>query len=294
MATLIITYRCNNDCFFCVSFKRDLSLSLRQIAQWADRHIRSGEKVLLSGGEPTIHPDFLEIVAHLHDRGAKPVLQTNARTFDSTAFCDAAVQNGLSGVVASIYGLRATTHNDLTRSTSFDQTIGGIRNLLNSRIRVEVRHLLHARTLPELDLLPRFAAEELPGLRVLTLVACEYEEGAFRHLGRLWHSLKDFNRQVLGAVQVPKQCNLQLRLINMAPCLVAPQIRNLAMRDWLRGIYLNSPFLSPLSTATCLSLDIDRFRYVPACNQCGMLDRCDGILRRYFDIFPEVRSVSPV
>src|SRR5574341_1168684 len=78
--TLIITHRCNQRCEFCfdasnileASIASDMSLTtLNQILTTIRGSIKdiSNFNVTLSGGEPTIHPHFLEFVRHVSDLG---------------------------------------------------------------------------------------------------------------------------------------------------------------------------------------------------------------------------------
>lgn len=295
MGTIVLTYRCNNDCAFCVSFKLEQELSFRRIHDWVERCVRPGDEVLLTGGEPTVHPDILEIIRLISARGARPVVQTNARAFASMEFCEKSLAAGLSAVAASIYGIRPETHNRLTRSRSYSQTLCGIQNLVKSEgVTLEVRHLLVRDTLNELDLVPEFVESSLQGLGVITLVACEYEESALRNIGDAFYSIELFNLKV-GQLQAELIARgLRLRIINMAPCLVSSSLRCCIEPDWLRRVYVGGAFLSPAAEARCITADRDKTTYVDACNRCSRHSSCDGILRRYSEVYRESGRIEPV
>lgn len=81
---LFITERCNLRCPECFNMhnlgKRDMSLEYyqRAVAQFF------GEvgKILLSGGEPTLHPQIQEIIRYNHTHGLKTTVYTNGARLD--------------------------------------------------------------------------------------------------------------------------------------------------------------------------------------------------------------------
>lgn len=70
--TLIITYKCNLHCINCNAncsqAPTDLSMSLNQVNKFINESIQNNyqwKKIRISGGEPTLHKDILEIVTLL-------------------------------------------------------------------------------------------------------------------------------------------------------------------------------------------------------------------------------------
>jgi MoaA/NifB/PqqE/SkfB family radical SAM enzyme len=131
---LFAGYSCNNNCRFCVGAdKRALPEKtteelLREVA--AAR--RKGARILeLIGGECTIRPDFLSIVAAAKKLGIDEVVTaTNGRIFSDPDFAGAAVKAGLDTIIFSVHGHNAAVHDGLTRSPgSFRQLIRGMDNL---------------------------------------------------------------------------------------------------------------------------------------------------------------------
>lgn len=64
---IYLTLRCNLSCRYCVnehnpSESRSLSYPLRGGAEWVEAINRIGRPVILTGGEPSLHPDFFEIL----------------------------------------------------------------------------------------------------------------------------------------------------------------------------------------------------------------------------------------
>lgn len=127
-------YSCNNKCRFCVgSEKRALPEKstaelLREVATARGK----GASVLeLIGGEATIRPDFLKIVAAAKKMGIEEVITaTNGRIFSDPVFARAAVKAGLDTIIFSVHGPTPRVHDALTCVPgSFSQLKRGLANL---------------------------------------------------------------------------------------------------------------------------------------------------------------------
>ncbi|MHA1831800.1 MAG: radical SAM protein, partial [Candidatus Helarchaeota archaeon] len=125
---------CNNNCQFCIIGKTDGQVfDVNAIKHELLNGVKENcTKVVLSGGEPTIHPNFLDIV-HLAKKVGYQKIQviTNGRMFSYINFLNKAVKNGLTEVTFSIHGHNAKIHDELTNvKGSFSQTIQGIKNAI--------------------------------------------------------------------------------------------------------------------------------------------------------------------
>ena len=77
-----ITYRCNSNCLFCAAdngnASNHLELPVEAFAQLLkEQRIGSKDRVVVNGGEPTMHRDFFEILAAIRKAGAYIDLFTN-------------------------------------------------------------------------------------------------------------------------------------------------------------------------------------------------------------------------
>lgn len=137
---LKLGYSCNNRCVHCViagdrqalqdaGMPQDLSTAEWQEALSA--YASAGvDRVVLTGGEVTIRPDFLEIVRCCAEHGFAVGIQTNGRRFALVAVCDAVAQLEDVGLTVALHAATASVHDGITRARgSFNETIRGIRNL---------------------------------------------------------------------------------------------------------------------------------------------------------------------
>lgn len=150
-----LTRRCNTRCLFCHDAERQDGTVVRFEEVAAD--IRAGRargatRLVLSGGEPTVHPRFLEAVAAGRAAGYRWVqVVTNGRMCAYPRFVERAAAAGLDEATVSIHGHTPELHDGLVGVPgAFAQAIAGLRNLRAARrvvsvdvvvCRPNVRHL---------------------------------------------------------------------------------------------------------------------------------------------------------
>lgn len=135
--------RCNERCVFCmVEDEIDQSDDVScDAAVDAIRAQAPGTIIEFFGGEPTIYPQFLELVQEARRLGFDCAIATNARIFHSKSFTAKMAATGAEHlyVRTSLYGDNAPLHDALTRTpNSYVQTAKGVANLLDENILTQV------------------------------------------------------------------------------------------------------------------------------------------------------------
>ncbi len=76
---LEVTDKCNIYCRGCYRLNRAGHSSLEQIKEEINflQEWRNCDNISIAGGEPLIHPNILEIIAYIRERGMKPLILTN-------------------------------------------------------------------------------------------------------------------------------------------------------------------------------------------------------------------------
>ncbi len=132
---LRITGACNNGCLFCLDsgFRPRAPLELEGLLRELEGARAAGaQRIILSGGEPTTHPHYLDLVEAARGLGF-PWIQTitNGRMFAYRPFAARALAAGLSEVTISLHGDSAELHDRLTAVPgAFAQALAGLKNLL--------------------------------------------------------------------------------------------------------------------------------------------------------------------
>jgi MoaA/NifB/PqqE/SkfB family radical SAM enzyme len=172
-----ILHACNQRCAFCwidfdaptMSVEQVRAAIQENLARANGRHV----SIAYTGGEPTMHPQLLELVALAKQLGAQRVhLQTNAV---KAADPKLAAKLGAAGVDEALVSLHASTAADSDRLTAapgtFERSIAGIRNLCEAGVDVVINHVLTAQLAPRFVDFVRFVHARLAHPRLILSVA---------------------------------------------------------------------------------------------------------------------------
>ncbi len=139
-----LSYDCNNHCTFCLDSDAHNG-TMRATAdiktQIIEGRKRGMQRLILSGGEPTMHPNFLDFVKLGRRAGYRKVQTvTNGRMFKYPEFLNKAVENGLDEITFSLHGHTAKLHDALvgTPGAFADETAGLKAALASGRFIVNV------------------------------------------------------------------------------------------------------------------------------------------------------------
>jgi len=135
---LRLTRTCNNQCIFCLDSGNhngeffNYNKLCQKIRKAYNSKTDTKQRIILSGGEPTIHPDYLDIIAYSKQAGFDKVQTiTNGRMFYYKKFAKLTKNNGLDEVTFSLHGHNDELHDKLTGITgSFYQSVEGLKNAL--------------------------------------------------------------------------------------------------------------------------------------------------------------------
>jgi heme d1 biosynthesis radical SAM protein NirJ len=158
--------RCNLACKHCYATSADIDfpgeLGTGEIYRVMDDLQSCGVSVLiLSGGEPLLHPDIFAISRRAKDLGFYVGLSSNG-TLITPANIDSIRNIGYDYVGVSLDGMRATHDLFRRRQGAFDESIAGIRLCREAGIKVGLRFTLTRDNAYELpDLLQLMRDEEI-------------------------------------------------------------------------------------------------------------------------------------
>lgn len=129
-----LTAACNSKCIFCLDAEaqdgrfmafNDICTEIRR-----GREEKGATRLVVSGGEATIHPRFHDAVAYAKSQGYRWVQTvTNGVRMADRDFFHAAVAHGLDEITFSLHGHTPELHDRLT------QTKRGFENLMRAMIR---------------------------------------------------------------------------------------------------------------------------------------------------------------
>ncbi len=130
---LKLTRTCNNICSFCcdtVFWNGTHMDSDRVRAKILEGSQKGMKRLFLSGGEPTIHPDFIRFIKYGKTLGYEQIITiTNGRMFFYDEFAEKSVRAGLSEIIFSLNSHDDKTHDALVGiKGAYDQVVRGVAN----------------------------------------------------------------------------------------------------------------------------------------------------------------------
>lgn len=135
-----LTEQCNLFCKFCYNSQEPVvSSKYMEIIERLDK--QNVLEVILTGGEPMLHPQFKEILHICCDRFTKTMIQTNGTLIDK-AMADFIKDKDVFGVNVSLHGSKSV-HEELTCvNGSYELAINAIKNLVERNVRVASNFVL--------------------------------------------------------------------------------------------------------------------------------------------------------
>lgn len=144
-----VTRKCPLECLHCSACSNsgnDLQLKTEQIiAAVTDFRSMGGDRVIITGGEPLVHPELMSVLESLNDIGIRPILFTSGITGKSE-YCRSLdeveikrLRPLLSSIVFSLYGKSASVHEYITqRQYSFAMTLHAIQKAIRLGIPTDI------------------------------------------------------------------------------------------------------------------------------------------------------------
>jgi MoaA/NifB/PqqE/SkfB family radical SAM enzyme len=252
---------------------------------------RSGDRVVINGGEPTIHPDFLQILKAAKKRNCFIDLYTNGIKLADREFTRQIVENAPMLVRIPVFGATAAKHDQLTaHKGSFDKIMKAFEILKNYDLSrddlfIEVKLLLSKPTVKENLEIVQLFENRFPGLFYFSLNPLITSEKVLKNKDFLIRPLSQLITESEPVIQYTLAKDKQLD-INLLPfCLVPEKYRfmiHLPKREVLEEHYAD-PFQKEALN--------EKFE-TEKCKDCFYKTGCKGFPPHYFKHFNAV-EVTP-
>lgn len=230
--------------------------------------------VSLTGGEPTIRLDFMEILSFCSGIFNKVSIQTNGRRFSDMDFARAVCATGTNiSVFLSFHSHKKVLHEKLSGSSgSFDQSVLGIKNLVSLGCNLGINVVVMEQNYRELGDTVSF----LNGLGVNEI------EFSFIHPnGRAWRNRKMLVPRIEDTLEHIKKAIDTAKVLKMRafteryPICFLGEYRSHATETMFGGSVGNRILV-----------------FKPECNNCIRKHECSGFWETYLDMFDV--NLSPV
>lgn len=153
---LNITDSCNNKCSWCYEKNNSITNQYMPI-DLADKIVSSmrecgADDCIIIGGEPTLHPDLLEIISKVKAAKLRAILVTNGRVLSDENFVKNLCKYEIDAVNVSIHGWDQESYQLHTESKNgFEQMAKSILFLNKYKINIGTTLVLTKYLVPELE-----------------------------------------------------------------------------------------------------------------------------------------------
>lgn len=269
---ILMTEQCNSLCLMCSQPPKtvDDSDRLAEHLRLIDLIDPSTHELGITGGEPTLFRDgFLALIEHCQERLPSTAVHvlTNGRLFFYRRFAAKLGAIAHHDLVLGIplYSDIDVLHDHIVQARgAFEETVIGLQNLDRYAVRVEIRVVLHALSIPRLRQLATFITRNLPFACHVALMGLEMFGLVHQHLNELWIDPADYQGELGDATEILLDAGMNVSLYNHQLCVLDPKLWPLARKsisDW-KNVYL------------------------PECNGCSVLSECGG----FFQSGTKIRS----
>ncbi|RLD64331.1 MAG: hypothetical protein DRJ01_01035 [Bacteroidetes bacterium] len=133
---LKVGFSCNNKCIHCVITDKIYcgNSTTQEIFDIIDNNVRQGEEVVITGGEPTIRNDFIDISKYIKKKiNGKIILQTNGRKLSDEKLAKESLKY-IDVYLIAVHSHNSIIHNMIAgHQDAYTQTINGIKNIIKYR-----------------------------------------------------------------------------------------------------------------------------------------------------------------
>jgi His-Xaa-Ser system radical SAM maturase HxsC len=260
--SFLLTERCNNFCLMCSQPPKpnDDSYIIDQILRTVPLISPETRAIGLTGGEPTLlGSKLIDIVQALKANLPHTAVHmlSNGRNFKDIAFARtlANIQHHDLMIGIPLYSDISSIHDYVVQADgAYDDTIRGIINLKSLGVKVEIRVVIHQATYARLADLARFIRRNLTFVDQVALMGLEMMGFTKFNLEKLWIDPKDYQPQLVEAVEILDQARIRVSIYNHQLCVLDPRLypfNRKSISDW-------------------------KNEYMPECDDCTRRQECGG------------------
>ena len=295
-----LTDLCNSACTFCVvasPLYSSNTVEYEDIEAFLKKNSGKGFDVVnLHGGEPTIHPRFIETLALIRELGYREVhLQTNGIKLAADGFARKLVDLGVSRFIISLHGDSAEIQDIQTGTDGgFEKTLAGIRNVKLSCAHVRTNTVITTQNVNRLYPLTQLACDlKVDHINYSNL----HPVGSARYaLGRILPTFDEIRKNLYPAVELAISQKRRVTLEGFPYCVVREKM-NLHLDNEYRQVRM-------LMRGSVIG-DYDAFMnkgmraYGAPCERCILKVVCGGVYPQYieyrgWDEFSTVDDVTDI
>ncbi|WP_413722971.1 His-Xaa-Ser system radical SAM maturase HxsC [Sodalis sp. RH23] len=280
----LVTELCNNLCVMCpqppkparitdpYQLENDVTATIDLLD---DDHLP--ETLCITGGEPTmLNEGLIRIIDKIAQRSPHTLIHllSNGRYFYYENYVSrlAAAARGNLMVGIPLFAHVSDIHDYIVQSRgAFDQTLAGLLNCYKQGIPIELRIVLHQKTIEYLPDLVEFISNNLFFVKHVALMGMENMGYAKLNWSALSIDPWDYKDILSAAVDILQRCGIETRIFNLPLCVVNSDVHDICAKS------------------------ISDFKniYPLVCAQCIKQNKCGGFFASATDKFFLTQHITP-
>lgn len=288
---LYISYKCNCNCFFCASDETNEVKENNEVSfEDAKRFMLSSpnkNKLIISGGEPTIHKDFLKIVQFANQHYEHITLMTNGIRFADRKFLEATIDAGVDKISIPFYSMDESEHNNwVGNPNAFKELIKAfshVNSLLSEKkIEVQIKLLLAKFTYKLIPNSIEYFAINFPNIKQMSLNGFHIGEKALQHKDQCIIDYNESRQYNDITIQTLNKYNYFFQVCDIPICAFSVETAKLLLKH-NRIVCVDDAFLKrPDRNTKIVSSSV----YIPKeCEICSLSNRCFKIYGKNASLF---------
>lgn len=276
-----VVRHCNHFCGFCsnpTSAYVHTAESLRALVD--DLVERDYFGVVLTGGEPSLHPELPEVVRYAKSRGLHVRMITNGSRMADPDFAARIAEAGIDLVHVSIYSVRPDVEEALRGMPgTLEKAFGAIEQALRHGIPVNVNCVINKLNADHLDENIAYLIKHHPGVRHFVWNNLDPSMGrAEVNQGRFLHRMEDLRESLYRALRLLHLSGRTFRVERVPLCFM-PEFAwsSTETRKIVKGEERLVHFLDAKQTVRQQSFE---HVYAATCHECSVRNICGGLFER--------------
>ena len=298
---LALGYNCNHNCFFCPCVGKDdmvKEADLEQIIFAIDSGIndKNIKYITLSGGEPTLHKNFHQILEYCVSKKINTTILSNGDTLHKVEnihkYFDG-INTEYFSVTTAIHSINTEVHDKVTgRNGSHYRTVSGLKNLIPMHISFTVKQVISKWNYKELPEFINFIFSEYGSFASITLCGmdfCGMNEDKIDEVGIGYREIGSYLEKALDNVLfIRKQFGgfPQVTVADLPLCSVDPYYWGFFAKV-SRGMLskYSAPTKSNGNLFSCDGVVNDCDVYFRECKSCCVSNFCPGVWNSAYNYF---------
>ena len=300
-AYIALTYKCNHSCIFCPCTKEtklsediDINNVLKILKRWV--HEEGVKQITISGGEPSIYSNFLDIIKYLGSADVNVTILSNSSGFNNKNMVNQMSQlidRKRLNITTALHSHIPENHDVITNvNGSFNETLSGLHTLLDNKIRLTIKHCITKKNYKDISKFVDFFYQEFNDLTSLLICNIDYCGTAFHN----WESLavkfsesRPFLEQALDKVLEYKK-NQKVIVAETPLCSVDPYYWRFFSVYAKKGVtyYCDPRIFQGNINSNFLNIQgNDCGTFFDGCRSCDVVSICSGAWKSACKLFGE-------